>query len=139
MLQLRVRGSYFTRNENVEGKRRNKDRRRTDGGYGKIFGSCARGFEDTGTRGGFSLMSWDDGRLSAPRIAEHNDLNIVNNHLINISVNPKVHESCELVPEVRDDKVRTEVIDNIDNVKKASNDFNLEVRGSLRPNRHKEL
>ena len=62
-----------------------------------------------------------------------------NNLLINISVNPNVHESCELVPEVREDKVRTEVIDNIDNVKKVSNDFNLEVRGSLRPKRHKEL
>ena len=48
-------------------------------------------------------------------------------------------ESCELVPEVRDDKVRTEVIDNIDNVKKVSNDFNPEVRGSLRPNGHKDL
>ena len=77
--------------------------------------------------------------MSAPRIAEHNDLNVVNNRLINISVNPKAHESCELVPEVRDDKVRTEVIDNIDNVKKVSNDFNPEVRGSLRPNKHKEL
>ena len=77
--------------------------------------------------------------MSAPRIAEHNHLNVVNNRLINISVNPKAHESCELVPEVRDDKVRMEVIDNIDNVKKVSNNFNLEVRGSLRPNGHKEL
>jgi len=51
----------------------------------------------------------------------------------------QVHESCELVPEVRDDKVRTEVIDNIDNVKKISNDFNPEVRGSLRLKGHKEL
>ena len=51
----------------------------------------------------------------------------------------QVHESCELVPEVRDVKVRTEVIDNIDNVKKISNDFNPEVRGSLRINRQKEL
>ena len=66
-------------------------------------------------------------------------MNVVNNRLLNISVNPKVHESCELVPKVRDDKVRTEVIDNIDNVKKVSNDFNPEVRGSLRPNGHKEL
>ena len=87
----------------------------------------------------FFLGSYNDGRSSTPRIAEHNDLNIVNNRLINIPVNPKVHESCELVPEVRDDKVRTEVIDNIDNVKKVSNDFNPEVRGSLRPNKHKEL
>ena len=51
----------------------------------------------------------------------------------------QVHESCELVPEVRDVKVRTEVIDNIDNVKKISNDFNPEVRSSLRINRQKEL
>ena len=50
----------------------------------------------------------------------------VNNRLINISVNPKVHESGELVLEGRDDKVRTEVIDNIDNVKKVYNDFNPE-------------
>ena len=47
----------------------------------------------------------------------------------------QVHESCELVPEVRDDKVRTEVIDNIDNVKMISNDFNPEVRH----NGHKDL
>ena len=40
---------------------------------------------------------------------------------------------------MRDDKVRTEVIDNKDNVKKVSNDFNPEVRGSLRPIGHKEL
>ena len=66
-------------------------------------------------------------------------MHVVNNRLLNISVNPKVHESCELVPEVRDDKVRTEVIDNIDNVKKVPYDFNREVRGSLRPKRHKEL
>ena len=46
-------------------------------------------------------------------------MHVVNNRLLNISVNPKVHESCELIPEVRDEKVRTEVIDNIDNVKKV--------------------
>ena len=39
---------------------------------------------------------------------------------------------------MKSDKVRTEVLDNVDNVKKVSNDFNPEVRGSLRPNGHKD-
>ena len=109
--------------------------RRTNGGYGQIFRSSAGSSEETGSRGGFSLGSCNDGWSSASRIAKNNDLNVVNNHLINISVNPNVHESCELVPEVRKDKVRTEVIDNIDKVKKVSNDFNPEVRH----NGHKDL
>jgi len=71
-------------------------------------------------------------------IAENNDLNVINNRLKNISVNPNVHDSCELVPEVKSDKVITKVLDNVDNVKKVSNDFNLEVRGSLRPNGHED-
>ena len=87
---------------------------------------------------GFSLGSCNNGRSSTPMIAENNDMNVINNRLINISVNPYVHDSCELVPEVKSDKVRTEVLDNVDNVKKVSNDFNLEVRGSLRPNGHKD-
>ena len=65
-------------------------------------------------------------------------MNVFNNRLINISFNPNVHDSCKLVLEVKDDKVRTEVLDNIDNVKKISNDFNPEVTGSLKPNGHKE-
>ena len=38
-------------------------------------------------------------------IAENNDLNVNNNHLINISVNPNVLSSCELVPEVQVNKL----------------------------------
>ena len=71
-------------------------------------------------------------------IAENNNLNVINNRLTNISVNPNVPDLCELVPEVKSDKVRTDVLDNVDNVKKVSNDFNPEVRGSLRPNGHKD-
>ena len=35
--------------------------------------------------------------------------------------------------------VRTEVLDIIDKVREVYNDFNPEVRGSLRPNGHKDL
>jgi len=42
-------------------------------------------------------------------IAENNDLNVVNNRLINISVNPNVLNSCKSVPEVQVNSVRTEV------------------------------
>ena len=49
-----------------------------------------------------------------------------------------MNDSCKLVLEVKDYKVRMEELDNIDSVKKVSNDFNPELRGSLRPNRHKE-
>ena len=72
-------------------------------------------------------------------IAKNNDLNVNNNHLINISVNPNVLDSCKLIPEVKVDNVRTEVLDIIDKVREVSNDFNPEVRGSLRPNSHKDL
>jgi len=72
-------------------------------------------------------------------IAENNDLNANNNHLIKISDNPNVLDSCELVPEVKVDNVRTEVLDIIDKVREVSNGFNPEVRGSLRPNGHKDL
>ena len=72
-------------------------------------------------------------------IAENNDLNVNNNHLINISVNPNVLVSCKLIPEVKVDNVRTEVLDIIDKVREVSNDFNPEVKGSLRPNGHKNL
>ena len=47
-------------------------------------------------------------------------MNVVNNRLINISVNPNVLNSCKSVPEVQ------------------VNSFNPEVRGSLRPNGHKD-
>ena len=40
-------------------------------------------------------------------IAENNDLNVYNNHLINIYVNPNVLNSCELVPEVKVNNVRS--------------------------------
>ena len=100
---------------------------RTDGGYGQIHSSDAGGSEETGTRGGFSLGSCDDGGSSTPRIAENNDLNATNNCLINISVNPNVHDLCELVTEVKVDNVRTEVLENIDKVKEVSNGFHLEL------------
>ena len=94
--------------------------------------------EANGTRSRVSLGSCDNGWSSAPRIAENNDLNVLNNCLKNISVNPNVHYLCELAPEVKDGKVRMEVLDNLENVNKVSNDFNPEVRGSLRPNGHKD-
>ena len=72
-------------------------------------------------------------------IAENNDLNVNNDRLINISVNPNVLDSCKLIPEVKVDNVRTEVLDNIDRVREISYGFNPEVRGSLRPNGHKDL
>ena len=72
-------------------------------------------------------------------IAKNNVLNVNNNRLINISVNPNVLDSCKLIPEVKVDNVRTEVLDFIDKVREVSNDFNPEVRGSLRPNSHKDL
>ena len=46
-------------------------------------------------------------------IAENNDLNVNNDRLINISVNPNVLDSCELILEVKSDRVRTEVLDII--------------------------
>ena len=36
-------------------------------------------------------------------------------------------------------EVRTEVVNNINNVRKLKNDFNPEVMDSLRPNRSKEI
>ena len=107
--------------------------------YGEIFDSGTGSSEETGTRGGFSLGSCDDRRLSTPMIAENIDLNVNNNHLINIFVNPNVLDSCELVPEVKVENVRMEVLDNIDKVREESNGFNHKVRGSLRPNEHKDL
>ena len=77
--------------------------------------------------------------MSAPKIAENNDLNVNNNPLINISANPNVLDLCELIPEVKVDNVRTEVLDIMDKVREVSNGFNPEVRGSLRPNGHKDL
>ena len=71
-------------------------------------------------------------------IAENNDLNVNNNHLINISVNPNVFNLCELLPEVQVNNVRTEVLDIKDKVREVSNSFNPEVRDSLRPNSHKD-
>ena len=65
-------------------------------------------------------------------------MNVNNNCLINISVNPNVPDLCELVPEVKVDNVRTEVLDIMDKVREVSSGFNPEVRGSLRPNSHKD-
>ena len=113
--------------------------RRTDGGDGQIHGSDAGSSEENGTKGGFSLGSWDDGRSSTPMIAENNDLNVNKNHLINISVNPNVLDSCKLIAEVKVDNVRMEVLDIIDKVREISDDFNPEVRCSLRPTSHKDL
>ena len=55
------------------------DREADDGGYGQIHGSDVGSSEETGTRGSFSLGSCNDGRSSAPMIAENNDLNVNNN------------------------------------------------------------
>ena len=63
-------------------------------------------------------------------IAEDNQLNVNNDRLINFSVNPSVLKLCEFRPEV---------LDNIDKVGEVSNGFNPEVRGSLRPNGHKDF
>ena len=72
-------------------------------------------------------------------VAVNNDLNVNTNRLINISVNPNVLNSCELVPEVQVTDDRTEVLDIKDKVREVSNGFNLEVSGSLKPNGHKDL
>ena len=72
-------------------------------------------------------------------IAENNDLNVNKNRLRNISVNPNVLDSCNLILGVKANNVRMEVLDIIGKVREVSNDFNLEVRGSLRPNSHKDL
>ena len=66
-------------------------------------------------------------------------MNVNTNPLINISVNPNVLNSCELVPEVQVTDDRPEMLDIKDKVREVSNGFNLEVRGSLRPNSHKKL
>ena len=47
-------------------------------------------------------------------IAENNGLNVHNHRLIDISVNPNVLDSCKLIPEVKVNNVRTEVLDIID-------------------------
>ena len=65
-------------------------------------------------------------------------MNVFNNHLINNSVSPKVHDLCKLVPEVNGE-INAEVVDNINNVMKLKSDFNLEVKDSLRPNGSKVI
>ena len=65
-------------------------------------------------------------------------MNVFTNHLKNNSGNPNVHDLCKLVPEVNGE-VRTGVVDNINNVVKLKNDFNPEVRDSLRPNGSKNI
>ena len=70
-------------------------------------------------------------------IAENNDLNVNNNRLINISVNPNVLNSCELIPEVQVSEGKMEVLNIKDSVREVSKGFNPEVSGSLRPNGHK--
>ncbi len=71
-------------------------------------------------------------------IAENNnDLNVNNNRLINISVNPNVLDSCELVPEVQVRVDKTEVMNIKGSVREVSKGFNPEVSGSLRPNGHR--
>ena len=64
--------------------------------------------------------------INLQMIAENNDLNVNNN-------------SCELVPEVQVTDDRREVLDIKDKVREVSNGFNPEVKGSLRPNGHKDL
>ena len=58
-------------------------------------------------------------------ITGNNDLNVNNNRLINISVNPNVLNLCELVPEVQVNNVRTEVLDIKDKVREVSMRFLL--------------
>ena len=70
-------------------------------------------------------------------IAENDNLNVNKNHLINISVNPNVLNSCESIPEVRASESKTEVLDIKDSVSEISNGFSPEVSGCLRPNGHK--
>ena len=70
-------------------------------------------------------------------IEENDNLNVNKNHLINISVNPNVLNSCESIPEVQAGESKTEVLDIKDSVSEISKGFNPEVSGSLRPNRHK--
>ena len=65
-------------------------------------------------------------------------MNVFTNHLKNNSGNSNVHDLCKLVPEVNGE-VRTGVVDNINNVVKLKNDFNPEVRDSLRPNGSKNI
>ena len=64
-------------------------------------------------------------------------MNVNNNRLINISVNPNVLNSGELAPEVQVSVNKTEVWDIKDSVREVSKGFNPEVNGSLRPNGHK--
>ena len=65
-------------------------------------------------------------------------MNVLNNHLIKNSDNRNVHGLCLLKPEVNGE-VRTELVDNINNVMKLRNDFNPEVKDSLRPNESKDI
>ena len=60
-------------------------------------------------------------------IAENNDLNVNNNRLINISVNPNVLNSCELVPEVQVSVNKTEVLDIKDSVREISKGFKKRI------------
>ena len=46
---------------------------------------------------------------------------------------------CESIPEVQASESGTEVLDIKDSVMEISRGFNPEVRGSLRPNGHKDL
>ena len=66
-------------------------------------------------------------------IAE-NDLNVNNNRLINISVNPNVFNSCESIQARPDRGSRTNVSETRDIISERSRVFNPEVSGSLRPN-----
>ena len=56
-------------------------------------GGSAGSFKETGSGGGFSLGSDDVGRSLTPMIPENDNLNVDNNHLINISVNQNVLNS----------------------------------------------
>ena len=138
---LQLQGKRFIFHGNVEENRKEREWRfwrQTDGGYGEIFGSNAGSSEETGTGGCFSLWSFNDRWSSTPKIAENNDVNVFTNHLKNNSGNSNVHDLCKLVPEVNGE-VRTGVVDNINNVVKLKNDFNPEVRDSLRPNGSKNI
>ena len=78
------------------GTERRDQGRRGNGGYGDgQMGDMARSMavmQEVLKKFVPEAVFCNDGRLSTPRIAENNDLNVFNNRLINISVNPNVHE-----------------------------------------------
>ena len=92
--------------ERAEEYRKEKCRRRTDGGDSQFVGSNTGSTEETGSGYGFSVESSNSWRLETQGMGVNDYVNILNNDSINISNHLNVH--------------------NFDK-------FNLEVIGSLRP------